>query len=168
MDSWGDVIAMNVRRFIPGEEEALWTLLFDTVHKVNSRDYSQSQIEAWAPHDNDLENWKNRLLGTNPLVAEQDGHPIGFAELGSDGTIDCFYCHWQWQGKGVGRTLMRAIEEESRKREVSSLTAYASITARDFFVHLGFRVEKESIRILRGESFRQFHVSEQLRIGVVK
>jgi len=24
-------------------------LLYDTVHKVNSKDYSQAQIEAWAP-----------------------------------------------------------------------------------------------------------------------
>ena len=153
---------MKVRRYRQGEERALWLLLYETVHKVNSKDYSQSQIEAWAPSNWNLSEWENRLNKTNPFVVEENGRAIGFAELEEDGHIDCFYCAHDRQGMGVGSLLLEAIELEASKRGTNRLFAEVSITAKGFFEKNGFSVEKEQVVALRGERFINYMMSKHI------
>jgi len=49
--------------------------------------------------------WKESVRQRNPFVVEHEGKIIGFAELEANGHIDGFYCHHQWQRKGVGKLL---------------------------------------------------------------
>ncbi|OOZ38069.1 GNAT family N-acetyltransferase [Solemya elarraichensis gill symbiont] len=153
---------MKVRRYKTGEEEALWSLLYETAHSVNSKDYSPAQIDAWAPCEKDSFQWANRLKGTNPFVAEENGELIGFAELENNGHIDCFYAAHNWQGKGVGSALLRAIEAEASSQGISSLFAEASITAKGFFQNHGFSIEGEQTVSLRGERFTNYAVSKRI------
>lgn len=153
---------MKVRRYIKGEEQALWSLLYDTVHKVNCKDYTQAQIEAWAPSQWDLPQWVNRLNKTNPFVAEINSQLVGFVELEPNGHIDCFYCAHNWQGKGVGSSLLQAIEHEAPTLGVSRLYAEASITAKGFFEKKGFSVEGKKTVSLRGEQFTNYAVSKRI------
>lgn len=153
---------MQVRRYRPGEETALWILLYNTVRKVNIRDYSQRQVEAWVPDGWDMGAWARRLEKTNPYVADRNGHLIGFAELEPTGRIDCFYCHWQWQRKGVGTALLDAVEREASARGVSRIHCEASITAKGFFIRNGFRLEEERTVSRRGERFVHFHLAKRL------
>lgn len=153
---------MKVRRYTKGEEQVLWALLYDTVHKVNSKDYTLAQIEAWAPSQWDLSQWRNRLIKTNPFVAEENNQLVGFAELESNGHIDCFYCAHDRQGKGIGSALLKAIEHEATKLGISRLFAEASITAKGFFENKGFSVEGEQTVSQRGESFINYAVSKRI------
>nr|WP_320048884.1 GNAT family N-acetyltransferase [uncultured Desulfuromonas sp.] len=153
---------MKVRRYKEGEEQNLWSLLYETVHRVNCKDYSLAQLKAWAPAQMDLAQWKERLSQTNPFVAEENGQLIGFAELEEDGHIDCFYCAHNCQGQGVGTALLRAIEQEAAKLGISRLFAEASITAKGFFERHGFSVEAEQSVSLRGEQFTNFVVAKTI------
>ncbi|WP_028581435.1 GNAT family N-acetyltransferase [Desulfogranum japonicum] len=153
---------MKIRRYRKGEEQTLWSLLYKTVHKVNSKDYTQAQVEAWAPSQWNLPNWIKRLNKTNPFVAEKDNQIIGFAELESNGHIDCFYCAHDWQRKGVGSSLLQAIEHEAIQLGISHLFAEASLAARGFFEKKGFSVEVEQTVSLRGEQFTNYAVSKRI------
>lgn len=153
---------MNIRRYKAGEEQALWSLLYDTVHKVNSKDYSPAQVEAWAPSQSEPSTWKERLSNTNPFVADENGELIGFATLEENGHIDCFYTGHNWQGKGVGSALLHSIEQEAVKKGINRLFAEASITATGFFEKKGFSVGAEQTVILRGEKFTRYLVSKRI------
>ena len=107
-----------------------------------------------------LPQWNDRLKKTNPFVAEEHGQLIGFAELEKTGHIDCFYSAHDWQGKGVGSALLRAIEREAINQGISRLFAEASITAKGFFENKGFTVEGEQTTSLRGEQFISYVVSK--------
>ncbi len=140
----------------------MWTLLHDTVHKVNSRDYTKSQLNAWAPSHWDMSAWSTRLSTTQPFVAVDGNTPIGFAELEEDGHIDCFYTASDRQGEGVGRSLLAAIETKASQLGLTHIYAEASITARGFFESMGFMVEREQSVTLRGERFTNFVVSKRI------
>lgn len=65
--------------------------LFYTVRNVNIRDYSQEQVEAWAPSGFDFALWQKRMDGLKPFVAELDGHIVGYTDLQSSGLVDHFF-----------------------------------------------------------------------------
>ena len=49
---------MNIRRFINGDETALFRVFFSAVHDTASRDYTPEQVDAWAPADIDPDLWE--------------------------------------------------------------------------------------------------------------
>lgn len=83
-------------------------------------------------------------------MAEEDGRLLGFAELECDGHIDYFYCHHAHLRKGVGRRLYDALEAEASRLGISCLYAAVSVTAKPFFLRMGFQVVKEQQNIVCG------------------
>jgi putative acetyltransferase len=81
---------MEIRRFQPGEELALFEVFYSAIHLIARNDYSEEQLKAWAPSDIDRELWSNRINGINPFVAEIDGKPVGYADVQQSGYIDHF------------------------------------------------------------------------------
>ena len=59
-------------------------LFYETVHTVNARDYSPSQLAAWAPAPPRPEAWHASFCGHYALVAEENGAVVGFGDI--DGT----------------------------------------------------------------------------------
>ncbi len=132
-----------VRQYQQRDAEALWHLFFNTIHQVNIRDYTQEQVEVWAPNKCDLDEWKLKMKQINPFIAEGEGRILGYADLQSDGLIDHFFCHHEYQGKGIGRLLMENIFQQATHQGITVLYSNVSITARPFFERFGFCVQHE-------------------------
>ncbi|MGQ3890777.1 GNAT family N-acetyltransferase [Legionella sp. CNM-4043-24] len=81
---------------------------------------------------------------------------VGFMEFESNGHIDCFYCHHQYQGKGVGKALMKYIKNIAEDNGISRVWAEVSITAKPFFEKQGFEVVKKQTVNLRGVELVNF------------
>lgn len=141
---------VRIRNYQPNDNKALWEIYFHTVRKINVRDYSQEQVEAWAPSDFDSELWQKCLHRIQPFVAELDGRVVGYTDLQPNGLIDHFFCHHEYQGKGVGRALMEHVFQIGSVRGVSRYFSEVSITARPFYEHLGFTVVNEQEVEMRG------------------
>ena len=147
---------MFIRRYSVGEEERLWQLYRNTTHIVNWRDYTREQCERWAPEITDMPKWRERIHAQNPFVAEENGRILGFAELEGDGHIDFFYCDHNHLRKGVGREMYLAIEEEAQRLKIPRLHAAVSLTAKPFFLRMGFEVVKEQHNIVCGTAAPNF------------
>ncbi len=153
---------MLIRKYKPGEEPYLWQLFYNTVHHINRRDYSQTQIDAWAPADIDPSIPTSKIRSISPYVVILDGTIVAYADLQSDGFIDHFFCHHQYQGRGIGGRLLAQLESMARRRGMSELRAEISISARPFFEAKGFTVTNEQQMQLRGQTLRNFKMSKQL------
>ncbi len=143
-----------IRDYTESDADVLWVLFFNTIRKINRRDYSQSEVEAWACDSMDSETWIKRMNGLSPFVAEIDGVVVGYTDLQSDGLIDHFFCHHEFQGKGVGRVLMNHVFEVGESRGIHRYYSEVSITARPFYEHLGFRFVKEKVAEVRGQTLK--------------
>lgn len=96
-------------------------------------------------------------------MVEEDGAIIGYADLQPDGYIDHFYCHYDWQGRGVGSLLMQRIHNDVRKNGIIKLYANISITAKPFFVSKGFKELEKQMVSVRGQQFINFKMEKWLK-----
>lgn len=155
---------MEIRRYEPGEEVEIWTLYFNTTHQVVSRSYTQEQASRWAPANPDMCAWREKLARTKPFVAVENDKIVGFAELEPDGHIDNFYCHHEWQRRGVGSSLLRALEAEARRTGVAVLFAEVSMTAVAFFRAKDFEITEVRTPIICGTAAKQFLMRKRIRM----
>lgn len=147
---------ISIRNYSVADAEALWNIHFNTIRNVNIRDYSQSQVQAWAPDDIDLDIWKRDISALSPFVATLDGKIVGYADLQPSGLIDHFFCHHEYQGYGVGRALMEHLLATGHARGIKRFYSKVSITARPFYERFGFSVSKEQEVEVGGEKLRNF------------
>lgn len=152
-----------VRRYRPEDSQALADIYYNTIHQINIQHYTKVQVNAWAPETSlEPSGWVTKFERTNPLVAMIGEVIVGFAEFESNGHIDCFYCHHQYIGCGVGSALMESIDEKAVQRGIKRIFAEVSITARPFFEKQGFTVVEEQTISLRGVQFINYKMEKHL------
>lgn len=162
-DDWRRCLpGVIIRKSRSGDLPAIAQLFYQTVQRVNARDYRTGQIDAWAPRIRPASWWRRRLAGQRVYVAEQDGAIIGFASLARGGYLDCCFVHHRWQHCGVASGLLKAIELQARKQRIVRLSADVSISARAFFAAMGFRTVRLHIKKYRNRSFRQFCMEKRI------
>jgi len=141
---------MEIRRFRLGDEAALYQVYFSAIHVIAAHDYTEEQIEAWAPADLNINLWASRIQKTRPFVAHIGEDIVGYADLQEDGYIDQFFVSGTYSRQGVGSLLMTRIHEEAMVLNLSELTSHVSKTAEPFFAHHGFHVVERRFPIRNG------------------
>ena len=147
---------LTIRAFQPGDALEIMRLFRDTVHNVNGRDYTEEQIEAWAPALMDEPRWHERLRANFTYVAEAGGQIVGFSELERNGHIATLYVHHRYQTQGIASRLLSDMETRARALGARRLTAEASLTAYGFFQRRGFKLVRPRDVELNGVSLRNF------------
>ena len=142
-----------IRLFDEQDAEQVAILFHQTVREVNIDNYSINQVKTWAPDDIYFRDWVSVCSQRFTYVADDNGTIAGFGELESNGHIDCFYCHKDYQRMGVGSKIYHAIEAKAGELKIHRLYTEASITAKPFFLRMGFSTAKKQQVERRGESF---------------
>ena len=154
---------ITLRDFRPGDEPALRAVFESAIHGTARRDYSQLQVDTWAPREHDPSAWALRVRGLAPFVALLDGSIAGYADIQPTGYIDHFYVADEAGGQGVGGALMRRILARAEELGLAELTSHVSLTAQPFFAHFGFEVVEHRVFDVRGVEMRNAAMRKTLR-----
>lgn len=131
---------MVIRKYLPSDCKCLAELFYQTVHSINAKDYTEEQLNAWATGNVDIEKWNQSLSNHFSLVAMKDGIITGFGDIDKTGYLDRLYVHKDYQNQGIATAICDKLEHAF---QVSNITTYASITAKPFFLHRGYKIIKE-------------------------
>jgi len=114
-------------------------LFQQTIQTVNAKDYTPAQLAVWIGPDDALTraHWQTSLAAHTTRVACQSEQVVGFADMTATGYLDRLYVHAQCQHQGVAHALIATLEQAV---SADRYTTAASITARPFFEHEGYRV----------------------------
>lgn len=153
---------MNIRNFKDEDIELVLKLFYDTVHSVNSKDYDNEQLKAWAPKELDRLKWIESLNKNYSIVVEENTQIIGFGDIDSTGYLDRLYVHKNYQGKKVASNLINELENYIFSKGIKSIITDASITAKPFFEKKGYKVIKEQQVELRGQLFTNFKMCKNI------
>lgn len=134
---------MIIRLFTEADASTLRQLYHDTIHAINARDYSQDHLTIWAPATYDPAEWLNTFKDNICFVAEINGTIVGFTDTTPSGYLERFFVHKDYQGRGAGSALIKAVITEITNRGGSEILTQASITAKPFFEHYGFELMEE-------------------------
>ena len=151
---------MYLRDYREEDCAALAELFYETVHRVNRRDYTPEQLAAWATGSVDLAAWNTSFLAHKTVVAVEGDTIVGFGDMTSDGYLDRMYVHHAHQGEGIATAICDALEREVRQGKI---TTHASITAKSFFLGRGYRVVRQQTVVRQGVQLINFVMEKAVK-----
>lgn len=153
---------MEIRNYKRDDLAEIISLFRDTVHKVNTKDYTQVQVDVWAPDSIDMDEWDKALSEHYTFVAVNDDVIIGFGDIDVSGYLDRLYVHHDYVRQGVATLICAKLE--SMIDSDKTIVTHASITAKPFFEKRGYRVVKEQL-VKRNGVFLKNYIMELHRPG---
>lgn len=120
---------MVIRKYKASDCKELADLFYNTVHKVNAKDYTKEQLDVWATGQMDLEKWNQSLGEHYSVVAVDGGIIVGFGDIDKTGYLDHLFVHADYQGKGIATAICNQLEQTVQE----DVTTHVSITAKPFF-----------------------------------
>lgn len=167
------MLPFQLRPYRPADCASLAALFYDTVHTVNAKDYTNTQLDAWADGNVDLDAWNASFLPHTTYVAvlpydkyhrnDTFEKIIGFGDMDASGYLDRLYIHREYQGQGVATAICDRLEKEI---QTDAFSTHASITARPFFEKRGYTVVKAQQVVRKGVSIRNYVMRKRIEYSV--
>ena len=155
---------MEIRRFQEPDAAEVSSLIIKTMQISNSKDYSPEEIaELTAKFTPDDVLLRSRWM--HLYVVCTDEKIIGCGGIGpywgseTESALFNIFVLPEFQGKGVGRKLIETLEADEYALRAKRIEIAASITARDFYLKLGYTFKNgidalDDEQLYRLEKFR--------------
>ncbi len=127
---------MTIRLFKNKDAEELSKLIRHTVKESNSEDYSEKAITVLIEHFSS-ENLIKSARKKDILVAVENKKIIGTISL-DDNRISAMFVMPNYQGRGIGRKLIKRLERHAKQKELALLRVRSSLTAFEFYKKMGY------------------------------
>lgn len=138
---------MIIRSYVSADCEEIAELFYQTVHTVNAKDYTDEQLNAWASGRVNLAEWDKSFSEHITVVAVENDAIVGFGDIDKSGYLDRLYVHKDFQSQGIATALCDKLE---RSISAEKIFTHASVTAKGFFEHRGYKVVREQQVIRNG------------------
>ncbi|QEF99160.1 putative N-acetyltransferase YafP [Stieleria maiorica] len=143
-------MTISLRELARTDTDACLQLFHETVHRINVRDYSSEQIDAWAPSLINGDQWADRFDDRFAYVAVEGSQIVGFTDMTRQGHLDRLFVSADHQRLGIARRLVERLFQDATDNEIYRMTTESSITAKPFFLSVGFEVAREQTVQCRG------------------
>ena len=155
---------MLIRRFTEADAQAVSTMIARTLREVNSRDYPPEYIEADVAALSP-EAILGRAVWQHFYVAEEVGTMVGCGAIGpywgreDESSLFTIFVLPEYHGRGVGRAIVEALEEDEFFLRAKRVEIPASITAQGFYRRMEYNYKNgvttpDEEGLLRMEKFR--------------
>ena len=155
---------MDIRRLREEDAKDVAELIVTTIRISNTKDYPAELMEELVKTETP-EHVLQRASWTHFYVAEEDGRIIGCGAIGpywgreDESSLFTIFVHPDYQGKGIGREIVRTLEQDEFSLRAKRIEIPASITGLPVYQKMGysFKDGKETVdeeHLYRLEKFR--------------
>lgn len=135
---------MTIRKFVSGDAQPLSALIRRTIREVNGKDYNQAET-----HDI-LAQYTSRYVtsiaaeGSLYVALDEDGSYLGCGAITphdhnpGEAYVLAVFIHPDHLGRGLGKSIMKAIEADPIFRRAARVELHSSLTAHGFYHKLGY------------------------------
>lgn len=157
---------MKIIKYKETDIKEIVSLFYETVHSVNSKDYSQLELDAWAPKEEKefkMKSWQESLGKNITFVAKINNKIVGFSDITQNGYLNRLYVHKDYQGKGIATALVDILEVEAKKLNLLEIDTEASITAKPFFEQRGYKIVCSQTVERKGVKLTNFKMKKRIK-----
>ncbi|MCD8029065.1 MAG: GNAT family N-acetyltransferase [Erysipelotrichaceae bacterium] len=154
---------MEIRLYQPSDLEEVMHLFYDNVHSVCAKDYTNEQLDAWAPKEANVYRWESSLNKNHTLVVIDNNHIIGFGNIGQTGYLDRLYVDCQYLHQGVGSLILDHLEKYAAAKGNTHMNTQASITSKPFFEARGYTCIEKQIVERRGVRLKRYLMEKKIK-----
>jgi putative acetyltransferase len=131
-----------IRRYLPGDEQALARVMRAAIEGIGPRGYSPQQVIAWAGRAHSAQRYVERAAQGDRVILALDHHgePAAYSVLEPCGHVDHLYCAPDHAGNGLGKRLLAEVDIIARELRLPRLYTEASELARPVFANCGYSV----------------------------
>lgn len=139
-------MAMDIRLFQPEDAQAITDLIAVTMRTTNKNDYSPEYIEGCISHLQPPDIIR-RASWTHYYVICEGEDIIGCGAIGpywgseTESSLFNIFVHPDYQGKGLGRKIIKTLERDAYAIRARRIEIPASITAVDFYRKMGYALK---------------------------
>ena len=138
-------------------------LFYETIQNINSRDYSQEEIDDWSSWYTDFDKWNTKIIEQYFVVATLDSKIVGFASLANDGYLDFMFVHKDYQNQGIASQLLSELEKKAIEQNNQEIYSEVSITAKTFFEKRGFCVKQKQMKKSRERELENYYMIKEMK-----
>ena len=145
---------MELREATPGDVEAIRTVHQAAITGLGPDAYDNQQVDAWARGIESADYAAIESVDYDFLVAEDGDDVVGFGsvryespddyEANVDAEVTAVYVNPEVARKGVGSTLLEALQARARDQGVRTLGLSSSLNAVPFYEAHGYERVRES------------------------
>lgn len=144
---------MKIRAGVGADVARLTQVALDA---IAGSGYTAEQIAAWSQGFTE-ERMKQVIENDAVIVVEIDNVVAGFASLidhgETAGNLDLLYVDPKFSRRGVGKRLIRAIEDEALRLDMTALWVDASAPAMYRLLQLGYRFREKNTKMIDSVTF---------------
>ena len=155
---------MIIRRLKEEDAKAVSELIITTIRISNVRDYPAELMEELVKTQTP-EHVLQRASWTHFYVAEEADRIVGCGAIGpywgkeDESSLFSIFVHPDYQGKGIGRMIVGALEQDEFALRARRIEIPASITGLPFYRKMGYsfkdgKAEIDEEQLYRLEKFR--------------
>lgn len=139
-----------------------------SIIELCSKDYTPEQIDKYSNVKYTPDRWEASVNNDYHICVEVDGVIEGMchSRIREDGhgEILGLYFTKAIAGNGIGREIVEMAFEYFKKFNPAKIVLTGTVTAKPFYVKLGFREIKEKTIILRGVEIECFEMEKEFEI----
>lgn len=158
---------MNALRPLhPPDRDAVLAVYRRSVASCDAQLYTAAQRNAWARQADEAQPAPALLhslaCGSGLVYCDQRDKVVAFCVREPTDRIALLYCHPNHQRQGLGRRLLRAMEQQAVAEGISQLRTEASLLSRPLFCSEGWRVQWREELLIHGVHFRRYQLAKTL------
>jgi putative acetyltransferase len=128
---------VRIRKARSEDGEGIWRAHTQAICELCKSHYTPEEIAAWAGSLHP-ESYQGVIISSEFFVAEDQDRIVGFAQLHrTSGEVEAVYVHPSAARHGVGKQLLRKLEERAKANGVPVLHLDASLNAVPFYTDAG-------------------------------
>ncbi len=159
---------IKLRAAVFDDIPAIVEMYRQTVHAVNTADYTPAQIKVWADGAVNYPRWEKAINEQYFVVAEIESKLAGFSSIAKDGYLDFMYVSKDYQRCGVASTLLKEIERKSEEQKNPEIYSHVSKTAKGFFLKMGYEHKEDLRDMYKGTIFINALMVKNITVSVAK
>lgn len=155
-------LEIKISKGSPADLKDMQDLFVSTVKNICIADYTESQVNVWARGVENTERWNDMLEEQQVFTARISDLLVGYITLDNFNYIDMLFVHKDYQGVGIAHLLFDVVEQLAKENKQKRLSSDVSISAKKFFLRMGFQIEKEQLVERFGETLKNYKMYKEI------